>query len=77
MNKAKTWEVHYFDYRVQLEKTSRVFLSRESALLHACDLERERLLVRYVEGPRKERIMPPEIAVWCKGHRTPLKPADE
>ncbi len=77
MNKAKTWEVHYFDHRVQLEKKSRVFRSRESALLHACDLERDRLLVRYVQGPGEERIMPPEIVDWGKKHRTPLKPADE
>jgi len=73
-----TWTVRYFDPRVQLEKTSRVFLTRDSALLHACDLERDRFLVHYVQGPdEKSRIMPPAIAAWCKDHKTPIRPKDD
>ena len=73
-----TWTVRYFDHQVQLEKTSRVFLTRDSALIHACDLERGRFLVHYVQGPDEaDRIMPPAIVAWCKEHRTPLRPKND
>jgi hypothetical protein len=72
-----TWEVHYFDHRTRLNKKSRVFLSKESALRHACDLEQGKFRVLYVEGPKNERIMPSAILAWCKGHKTRLTPLND
>ena len=67
------WIVHFYDHRSQTVKASRAFKGRESALQHACDLETDHFVVRYVEGP-VDRIMPPQIMEWCRGHKTARNP---
>jgi hypothetical protein len=68
------WTVHYFDKRLGREEVSRTFASEVEALQHACDLERDGAVTRYVRSSNGQHILPPAIAEWGRKHKTPLRP---
>jgi hypothetical protein len=69
-------QFHYFDKRSNSDVVSRSFTSEESALMHACDLQRNGSRVNYVRGPGKQHIQPSAIAAWCRKHKTSMRPVD-
>jgi hypothetical protein len=71
-----SWQVRYFNPRLNSEETSRIHASQEGAMMNACDLLLDKCVVRFIEGPDGKRISAPEISRWCKTHRTPMRPAD-
>jgi hypothetical protein len=70
------WTTHYFDPRLNRDAISRGYATKEGALRNACDLTAQKCIVRYVQGPRSQRLGPVEIAAWCKAHKTMDRPID-
>jgi hypothetical protein len=70
------WTVHYFDPRLNRDATSRAHATKEAALRNACDLNLQKCIPKYVQGPDDHRIGPAEIVAWCKAHKTSDRPID-
>jgi hypothetical protein len=68
------WTVHYFDKRSNKEEVSRPFASEENALQHACDLELNGCISRYIRCPGGRHILPSAIIAWCRQHKTSKHP---